>query len=76
MSDYRDTLIRLHTNDNEAFFDCNFNDDVVLKPNSQLALHSVSMERADGSLFIDSTNDEITFQTAGANENHTATIPP
>ena len=78
MSDYRDTLVRLATDTETAFFDCNFNDDIVLKPKAQVALHSVSMERADNSIFIDGTNDTITFQTnnVAGFVVHTATIPP
>ena len=58
----RKKLIRLHTESDDTIFDCDFHDEIVVKKNSQIALHSVTMEREHKKLIIDAGNDEIEFQ--------------
>jgi len=58
----KDTLIRLHTDNERAIFDCNFSDDIVVEKEGQLALQSLSMERNDAAIFVDHVNDRIDFQ--------------
>ena len=63
-------LIRLVSNDNAGFFNNDFHEDLVVKPNSKLALQSVSFETKVSAIEIDSSNDEITVQyTAGRSFN-------
>lgn len=54
-------LIRLVSDDNNGFFNNDFHEDIVVKPNSKLALQSVSFETKVASIQIDSSNDEITI---------------
>lgn len=55
-------LIRLITNDPDAVFDNTFNEDILLKSNSKLALQSIAVDTENNVIEIDSSNDEITFQ--------------
>ena len=65
-------LIRLVTEDPNSIFDNTFNDSLTLKPNSKIALQSLSIETENNVIEIDGTNDSITFRvTAGI---YTATI--
>ncbi len=64
MDDYRDTLIRIHTDDDEAVFDVDFQDDIVLSPYSQIALQSLTMERQDKEIIIDGANDGLIVQVS------------
>lgn len=68
------TLIRLHTESQKGLFDCDFHDDIILKPQSEIALHSVSVERQTKAIQIDSTNDEIQFQVDSVSGVMTALI--
>ncbi len=59
-------LIRLITEDENSVFDNTFNDSLTLKPNSKIALQSLSIETENNVIEIDNSNDLITFQiTAG-----------
>tara|TARA_R100000734_G_scaffold18690_2_gene16164 strand:+ start:900 stop:2429 length:1530 start_codon:yes stop_codon:yes gene_type:complete len=60
----KNTLVRLTTTDNKGNFDCDFQDDIVITENTEIALHSLSVERQNKSLAIDSSNDTITFQVS------------
>lgn len=65
-------LIRLVTEDQNSIFDNTFNDSLTLKPNSKIALQSLSIETENNVIEIDGTNDSITFRvTAGI---YTSTI--
>lgn len=55
-------LLRLVTTNENALFDNTFNEDIVLKPNSKMALQSVSIETENNVIEINSNNDEITAQ--------------
>ena len=71
----RKKLIRLHTFNDEAIFDCDFHDEILVKKNSQIAVHSVTMEREHAKLIVDGSNDEIEFQVNAAGGLLTAVIP-
>ena len=61
-------LIKLNTFDNNAVFDTNFNDEIIIEPYSEIAFHSISMKRNNARLVVDAFNDGISFQisqTAG-----------
>ncbi len=68
------TLIRLHTESTKGLFDCDFHDDIILKPQSEIALHSLSVERQTKTIQIDSTNDQVTFQVDGVSGPMTALL--
>lgn len=55
-------LVRLTSNDPDAIFDNTFKQELLIKPNSKIALKSLSVAVDNKSLIIDSSNDEITFQ--------------
>jgi len=56
-------LIRLVTEDPQAVFDNTFNEDLVVPENSKLALQSLSIETENNVIIIDSSNDEISYQS-------------
>lgn len=58
----KNTLVRLITTDNKGNFDCDFQDDIVIKENTEIALHSLSVERQMKSIVLDNTNSVINFQ--------------
>ena len=63
----KNTLINLSANDvndgaTEAIFRAMFNDDIIIAPNSEMALQSVSLNKRLEVIEIDSNNDAITFQ--------------
>ncbi len=66
MSDLK--LIKLITNDNNAIFDNQFRNEIYIKPNSQIALHSVSMTREPAKIIIDDSNDKINFNIGGGDK--------
>ena len=55
-------LIRLHTTTDDGLFDCIFNDEIKVEPNSQICLQSCNLSRSMESLVIDATNDLIKYQ--------------
>lgn len=55
-------LIRLHTFDNEAIFDNQFKDEILIDEKSEIALQSISLKRNNTDVAIDSTNSTIIFQ--------------
>tara|TARA_R100000654_G_scaffold32892_2_gene57910 strand:+ start:1192 stop:2754 length:1563 start_codon:yes stop_codon:yes gene_type:complete len=69
------TLIRLHTENNDAVFDCDFQDDIIIKENTEIALHSLSIERQNKKLDVDATNDTINFQVSTNAGTHDISIP-
>jgi hypothetical protein len=58
-------LVRLTTNDDEARFDNLFNQAIEVKPKSKIALVNFSCEINTQEITINSSNNKITFQTAG-----------
>lgn len=59
-------LIRLTTLDQNARFDCNFSNDILLKPYSQIALQNVSVESQNNQIIVDDTNNEVDFQVSSS----------
>ncbi len=58
----KNTLIRLTSTDNKGNFDCDFQDDIIIKENTEIALHSLSVERQMKSIVLDATNSVVRFQ--------------
>ena len=54
-------LIRLTSTSQTAYFDNTFNDDIVIKPNGKVALHSLSTETAPNKIELNSTNNVVEF---------------
>ena len=67
-------MIRLQTEDDNGIFDCDFHDDIILTKNSEIALHSLLVERQNKQLLINGTNNTIAFQITNQ-RNLTALIP-
>ena len=61
-------LIKLITNDTNAIFDNQFRNEIYIKPNSQIALHSVSMTREPAKIIINDSNDKINFNIGGGDK--------
>lgn len=62
------TLIRLSTTDNSAFFDNDIYEDILLKPDSEIALNSLSVESEfTETLNIDNTNNTIQWGISAVN---------
>jgi hypothetical protein len=68
-------LIRLTTEENDGRFDCDFNEDLVIPPNSQIALHSFTTQFPFTSIVIDSTNNVIRYTVDGADNIKTVILP-
>ena len=71
----KNTLIRLHTTDLKGNFDCDFQDDIIIKENTEIALHSLSVERQNKTILVDSTNADINFQVSTSAGVHTISVP-
>ena len=54
-------LIRLQTQDSEGFFETQFNTEIVVKPNSKIALQSASFKSALDTIDINQSNNRLTF---------------
>jgi len=55
-------LIRLTTDDDTATFDCSFNDGIIIKPDSKIAVQSASASLGGGSLTLSANNNDIFYQ--------------
>lgn len=55
-------LIRLTTEDRSGIFDNHFNQDIIITPQSKIALKSMSIENELKQITINSANDKIDFQ--------------
>tara|TARA_R110000803_G_scaffold89107_5_gene156260 strand:- start:2058 stop:3617 length:1560 start_codon:yes stop_codon:yes gene_type:complete len=55
-------LLRLTSTDKNAYFDNTFNDDIVILPNSEVTLNSLSLELIPKAIEIDDVNNAITYQ--------------
>lgn len=60
-------LLRLTTRETNGLFDTSFNDQLVIPPNSKIALQSLSMDIEPLEITINSQNDGITYQFADNN---------
>lgn len=68
-------LIRLTTKDLTGFFDCDFNEDVIVEPKSKIALHSFTSQFNRFELVINAQNDKITFSVDGDGAIKTISLP-
>ena len=68
-------LIRLTTKELQGIFDCTFNSDIVIQPNSKIALHSFTTQLNRFELDINSQNDKITFTVDGEDSIKTISLP-
>jgi len=57
-------LIRLKSNDNKLLFNNNIQSDLIMKPNSKIALQNLSFQKANDEIVINSTNNGMTFTNA------------
>jgi hypothetical protein len=60
-------LLRLTTNREDANFDIKFNEDIIIKPKSQLALKNLTLTMNEDKLKIDNRNKEFVFTTNDSN---------
>ncbi len=67
-------ILRLTTQNPQAIFDTSVNDELLIQPNSKIALQSLTLEQDDEFLIIDSTNDTFTYSTQ-TGQQATITIP-
>jgi hypothetical protein len=58
-------LIRLTTENENALFDNNFNEDIIVKPNSRICLQSLATQINKDILQINAQNNEISFTVDG-----------
>ena len=73
--DKKQTLIRLTANaldsvGKQAIFEGVFNDGILIKEGSQIALQSCSLSRDQDSFLVNTTNNKITFQISAAGGLH------
>lgn len=54
-------LIRLKSDQDKLYFNNNIQSDLILKPNSKIALQNVSFEKSVDTIVISASNDKITF---------------
>lgn len=66
-------LIRLTTENRDGIFDVDFNDQIILPPDSKIALQSCSVQADGGKITINADNNEITY-TLGSNSFDGGTI--
>ena len=67
--DFSKKLIRLHSYDSAAIFDCQFQDEILIEEDSEIAMQSISLKRDNTDVIVDTSNDTIKFQiqnTTGA----------
>ncbi len=62
-------LIRLTTRANKAEFRSDFNEDIIIKPNSSVCLQSCGLEVVLDEVNIDGTNDNIVYNVRGQGGN-------
>jgi len=58
-------LIRLTTTDSKAIFQNTFNEDIIIEPNSKIALHSLTTQVQTEQLVIDAQNNEVEYGLGG-----------
>ena len=61
MSSNNNTLLRLSTTDPNCIFDNDIQEDLILKPNSQIALQNITLIDVPEEITIENFNDEIEF---------------
>ena len=70
----KNTLIRLISTDNKGTFDCDFQDDIIIKENTEIALHSLSVERQMKSIILDGSNSVVSFQVSAPAGTHQVSL--
>jgi len=55
-------LFRIETNDASGIFDTTFQEDIIIKPNSQVALNQASFEVNFEELIVDASNSEFEYK--------------
>ena len=71
-------LLRLTTTTNDGTFDTQFRDEILIAPNSEIALRGLSFDRSDPVVVINGNNDLISFQAqpnSDGNQLHTINLP-
>jgi hypothetical protein len=68
-------LIRLTSKNLTGYFDCDFNQDVILEPNSKIALHSFTSQFNRFEIIITAQNDSILFAVDGPDSMRTISLP-
>ena len=68
-------LIRLHSEKSNAEFETRFQEDIVIEPNSKIALSNLTFTSNDDKFVINSSNDTIDFQMTAAEGLLRVTIP-
>lgn len=68
-------LLRLTTDNPNAIFDTNFNDNIIVKPNAKVAVRNVSAELDSAELTITSYNNGFTYQIQTAAGARTVRLP-
>lgn len=58
-------LIRLTTQDQKCYFDNSFDEDIIVEPNSKIALQSLTTQMATDELVIDAQNSLIQYSANG-----------
>ena len=61
MSSDNNTLLRLSTTDPNCLFDNDIQEDLILKPNSQIALQNITLIDNPEEITIEGSNEEIEF---------------
>ena len=61
MSSDNNTLVRLSTTDPNCTFDNQIHEDLILKPNSQIALQNITLIDIPEEITIEGSNEEIDF---------------
>lgn len=59
-------LIRLTTTDENALFSNTFNEDIIIEPNSKIALHSLTTQIETEQIITNAQNDDIEYGIAGS----------
>ena len=68
-------IVRLTTKDPNSYFDNIFNDNLVLKPNSKIALQSLALQTQENKILLDDSNDFITYQIVDGEGQQTVFLP-
>ncbi len=61
-------LVRIVTTDQLAVFETKFNEDIVIEPESQIALSNASFDTVFKTLVIDGGNDQLNYKIRAADE--------
>lgn len=68
-------LIRITTENNNCFFESVFNSDLIIKPQSKIALASFTTQLDNLNIVIDCQNNEISYTCDGPENIKTLTLP-